>query len=57
LDNHGNLLRLGLPNHLKHINPEILLSKGNAGIKRRAELEGKAIQRLPHVFQVLLRDT
>jgi hypothetical protein len=35
--------------HLKNINPELLLSKGNAWTKRRAETEGKAIQRLPHL--------
>jgi hypothetical protein len=35
--------------HLKNINPECLLSKGNAGIKNGAETEGKAIQRLPHL--------
>jgi len=30
------------------MNPEFLLSKGNAGTKNGAETEGKAIQRLPH---------
>jgi hypothetical protein len=37
------------PTHLKNINPEILLSKGNAGTKNGAETEGKANQRLPHL--------
>jgi hypothetical protein len=35
--------------HLKNINPELLLSKGNAGAKSRAESEEKAVQRLPHI--------
>jgi hypothetical protein len=30
-------------------NPEMLLSKGNIGIKSGAETEGKAIQRLHHL--------
>ena len=34
---------------LKNINPELLLSKENAGTKSRAEIEGKAIQRLTHL--------
>jgi hypothetical protein len=33
--------------HLKNNNPELLLSKGNAGTKSEAESEGKGIQRLP----------
>jgi hypothetical protein len=37
------------PIHLKNINPELLLSKGNAGIKTGADTEGKAIERLPHL--------
>jgi hypothetical protein len=36
-----------LPTHLKIINLEFLLSKGNAGAKSVAEIEGNAIQRLP----------
>jgi hypothetical protein len=35
--------------HLKNINPEFLLSKGNTGTKSGAETEGKAIQGLPHL--------
>jgi hypothetical protein len=34
--------------HLKNINPELFLSKWNAGTKSQAETERKAIQRLPH---------
>jgi hypothetical protein len=30
------------PTHLKNINPELLLSKRNAGTKSGAETEGKA---------------
>jgi hypothetical protein len=37
------------PTHLKNINIEFLLSKGNAGTKSAAETEGKAIQRLSHL--------
>jgi hypothetical protein len=40
---------MGPPTHLKNINPEFLLSKGNSGTKSEAETEGKAIQRLPHL--------
>jgi len=40
---------MGTPTHLKNINPEFLLSKGNAGTKSGAETEGKVIQRLPHL--------
>jgi hypothetical protein len=40
---------MGPPTHLKNINPEFLLSKGNAGTKSGTETEGKAIQRLPHL--------
>jgi hypothetical protein len=32
---------MGLPIHLKNINSEFLLSKGNAGTKSGAETEGK----------------
>jgi hypothetical protein len=32
---------------LKNFNQELLLSKGNTGTKSGAEIEGKAIQRLP----------
>jgi len=35
------------PPHLRNLNPELLLCKGNAGTKNRAETEGKAIQRRP----------
>jgi hypothetical protein len=40
---------MGPPTHLKNINPEFFLSKGNEGTKSGAETEGKAIQRLPHL--------
>jgi hypothetical protein len=33
--------------HLKIVDPEVFLSKGNARSKSGAETEGKAIQRLP----------
>jgi hypothetical protein len=39
---------MGPPTHLKNINPELLLSKGNAGTKSETETEGKAIQTLPY---------
>jgi hypothetical protein len=39
--------RMVPPADLKIFNPELLLSKGNKGIKHRAEIEGKTIQRLP----------
>jgi hypothetical protein len=35
------------PIHLKNINTELFLSKGNAGTKSPAETEGKTIQRVP----------
>jgi hypothetical protein len=38
---------MGPPTHLKNINPEFLLSKGNAGTKSEAETEGQATQRIP----------
>jgi hypothetical protein len=40
---------MGPPTHLKNINPEFLLPKGNAGTKSGAEIEGKAIQSLPQL--------
>jgi hypothetical protein len=39
---------MGPSMHLKNINLEFLLSKGNAETKSGAETEGKAIQRLSH---------
>jgi hypothetical protein len=39
---------VGPPTHLKNINTELFLSKGNEGTKSGAETEGKAIQRLSH---------
>jgi hypothetical protein len=36
-----------LPTHLKNINPEFFLSKGNARTKSGTETKGKAIQRMP----------
>jgi hypothetical protein len=38
---------MGLPTHIKTFNLELILSKGNGGIKNGAEIEGKTIQRLP----------
>jgi hypothetical protein len=38
---------MGPPTHLKNINPELLLFKGNTETNSGAETEGKAIQRLP----------
>ena len=40
---------MGPPTHLKNINPEFFLSKGNEGTKSGTETEGKAIQRLLHL--------
>ena len=34
---------MGTPTHLKNINLEFLLSKGNGGTKSGAETKGKAI--------------
>jgi hypothetical protein len=38
---------MGSLTHHKKINPEFLLSKGNAGTKSGAVTEGKTIQRCP----------
>jgi hypothetical protein len=40
---------MGSATLLKTINPEFPLSKGNTGTKSRTEIEGKAIQILPHL--------
>jgi hypothetical protein len=40
---------MGPPTHLKNFKPELSPSKGSAETKSRAETEGKAIQRLPHI--------
>jgi hypothetical protein len=40
---------MGPPTHLKSINPELLLSKGNTGTKSGGETRWKAVQRLPHL--------
>jgi hypothetical protein len=40
---------LGPHTHLKNINPEFLLSKGNSWTMSGAETGGKAIHRLPHL--------
>jgi hypothetical protein len=40
--------------HLKNTNPELFLSKGNAGTKSGAETEGKSMQRLPHLGTYLI---
>jgi hypothetical protein len=37
---------MGPPTHLKNIKVGLLLSKGDAGTKSRAETEGKAMKRL-----------
>jgi hypothetical protein len=37
------------PTHLKNLNPELLLTKGNTSKKSGAETEGKTIKRLPHL--------
>jgi hypothetical protein len=37
---------MGPPTYLQNFNPELLLSKGNTGIKSGAETEGKAVQKL-----------
>ena len=44
-----NCWRMGPPTQLKKFNPELSLSKGNAGTMSRAETEGKASQRLPYL--------
>jgi hypothetical protein len=46
----GSCIRsiIGPPTPLKNINPELLLSKENAGTKSGADTEGKVIQKLPH---------
>jgi len=36
---------MGTPTHLKNINPEFLLSKGNSGTKSGADTEAKTIQK------------
>jgi hypothetical protein len=38
---------MGPHTHLKNINPEFLLSKGNTSTKNGAKPEAKAIKRLP----------
>jgi hypothetical protein len=48
---------MGPPTYLKNINPELFLSRGNAGTKNGAESEGKAIQRLPHLGIHPIADT
>ena len=40
---------MGPPTHLKNINPELLLTKGNTGTKSGTETEGNFIQRLPYL--------
>jgi hypothetical protein len=37
------------PTHLKSFDPELFLSKGNAGTKNGVETEGKTIQRPAHL--------
>jgi hypothetical protein len=49
VDRHNPQLRMGPSTHLKNINPEFLLSKGNAQTKTGAETEG-------HLETVLPRD-
>jgi hypothetical protein len=50
-------LGMGPPNHLKNINPEFLLFKGNTGTKNGAETDGKAIQKLLTWGSILYADT
>jgi hypothetical protein len=38
---------MGSPTHLKNIDPDFSLLKGNEGTKSKIETEGKATQRLP----------
>ena len=45
----------GAPTHLQNFNPELLLSKGNAGAKSRAETKGKVI--CPNWGSILHADT
>ena len=45
----GPCWQRGTHTHLKNINPELLLSKGNTGTKNGVKTEGKAIQRLLHL--------
>jgi hypothetical protein len=40
---------MGPDMHLKNINSELFLSKGNAGTKNGGETEGKTIRRLLHL--------
>jgi hypothetical protein len=40
---------MGPPTHVKNVNSELLLSKGNAGTESGAETERKTVQRLPHL--------
>jgi hypothetical protein len=40
---------MGPSTHVKNINTELFLSKGNAWTKSGAEIEEKTIQRLPHL--------
>ena len=40
---------MGPPTHLQNFNTELLMSKGYTGTKSGAEIEGEAIQRLPHL--------
>jgi hypothetical protein len=50
----------GPPTHLKDFNPEMFLSKENAGSKNGAETERKAIQRLPRLkihLQITISNT
>ena len=49
MDKHDPQLRDRALTHLKVFNPELILSKGNAGTKNEAETEGKAIQRPPYL--------
>jgi hypothetical protein len=41
---------MGPPTRLKIFNPELFLLKGNTETNSGAETEGKAIQRLPHLW-------
>jgi hypothetical protein len=48
---------MGPPTLPQYFNPEFILSKGNTRTNNGAEIEGKAIQRLPYLGQTPNPDT
>jgi hypothetical protein len=48
---------MGPHTYLKNFNPELFLSKGNAGINSGAGTKGKAIQRPPNLKSTPCADT